>query len=248
MNCIYLLWLRQLKHYTRSRSRIFASLCQPLLILFILGFGVDPIFQRAGHGSYIQFLSPGVVAMAVLFTSFLSGLRLVMDRQFGFLKETMVAPVSRISIILGRTFGGATVAVAQGLITIVACLVAGFRPVSIQSLPLILVLLFLIALLFTALGTAIASTLSDLQTVQLLMNYVVAPVSFLSGAYYPLGDLPILLEWLAKLDPLSYGVDALRGALIGNYCFGALTDVAVLSISTLSLVGIASYLFSRIQL
>jgi ABC-2 type transport system permease protein len=110
------------------------------------------------------------------------------------------------------------------------------------------VFMFLIALMFTALGTAIASTLADLQGAQLLMNFVVTPISFLSGAYYPLRNLPIPLEWLTKLDPLSYGVDGLRGALIGTYRFGLLNDVAVLSIWTLVLLGLCSYLFSRIEL
>src|SRR5215471_283890 len=142
MNCIYLLWLLQVKRYSRSRARILASLGQPLLILFILGFGVQPIFQKAGLGSYIQFLSPGVVGMALLSASVLSGLGLVWDRQFGFLKATFVAPEPRILIMLGRTLGGATVALAQGLITMVACLVAGFRPSGIERVPMALMFMF----------------------------------------------------------------------------------------------------------
>jgi len=248
MHCIYLLWLLELKRYSRSRARIFASLAQPLLLLFILGFGVEPIFQKAGQGSYIQFLSPGVVGMALLSTSVLSGMGLVWDRQFGFLKETLVAPESRILIMLGRTLGGATVGLAQGLITMVASLAAGFRPATIQSLPMALIFMFLIALLFTVLGTAIACTLADLQGFQLIMNFLVTPVSFLSGAFYPLANLPILLNWLATLDPLSYGVDGLRGALIGTYRFGPLTDIAVLCILTAVLLAIGSHLFSRIEL
>jgi len=248
MNCIYLLWLLQVKRYSRSRARILASLGQPLLILFILGFGVQPIFQKAGLGSYIQFLSPGVVGMALLSTSVLSGLGLVWDRQFGFLKATFVAPEPRILIMLGRTLGGATVALAQGLITMVACLVAGFRPYGIERVPMALMFMFLVALLFTALGTAIASILTDFQGFQLIMNLLVAPISFLSGALYPLTNLPIILEWLTRLDPLSYGVDGLRGALIGTYRFNPLVDVAVLFICTLVSLGIAGYLFSRIEL
>ena len=248
MNCIYLLWLRQLKRYSRSRARIFGSLGQPLLLLFIVGFGVQPIYQKAGLGSYIQFLSPGVVGMTLLFTSVFSGLGLVWDRQFGFLKATLVAPVPRISVMIGRTLGGATVSIIQGLIMMVACLVAGFRPANIESLAIALVFMMLIALLFTAFGTAIASTLADVQGFQLLINFLVTPLSFLSGALYPLTNLPILLEWLAKLDPLSYGVDGLRGALSGTYGFGQLTDLVVLSISTIVLLGLGSYLFSRIEL
>jgi len=248
MNCIYLLWLLQVKRYIRSRARIFASLGQPLLILFILGFGVEPIFKKAGQGSYIQFLSPGVVGMALLSTSVLSGLRLVWDRQFGVLKATFVAPEPRILVMFGRTLGGATIALVQGLITMVACLVAGFRPAGIDRLPIALIFMLLIALMFTAMGTAIASNLKDLQSFQLIMNFLVAPISLLSGALYPLTDLPLLLKWITRLDPLSYGVDGLRGALSGTYRFGPWLDLAVLSICTLILLGIGGYLFSRIEL
>jgi ABC-2 type transport system permease protein len=247
MNYIYLFWLLQLKRYIRSRGRAFGFLARPLLLMCILGVGIQPLFQKAGQGSYIQFLSPGVVGTAILFTSVWSGLGLVWDRQFGFLKQTLVAPVPRVLIMLGRTLGGATISLAQGLIVMVICLGAGFRPASIQALPMAIVVMLLIALLFNALGTAIASTLTDVQAFPLLMNYLFTPISFLSGAYYPLTNLPILLEWLFKLNPLSYGVDGLRGALIGTYRFSPLTDVAVLFIVTVVMVAIGSYLFLRIK-
>src|ERR1700691_5570894 len=127
MTAIYVLWLRQLKRYVRSRPRIIASLGQPLLFLLAFGFGFGPIFQRAGQGNYIQFLAPGVIGMTVLFTSIFSGIELIWDRQFGFLKETLVAPVPRILIMIGRTLGGATVAMIQGMIVVAICFAAGFR-------------------------------------------------------------------------------------------------------------------------
>src|SRR5271154_6860976 len=139
MTAIYVLWLRQLKRYVRSRSRIIASLGQPLLFLIAFGFGFGPIYQKAGQGNYIQFLAPGVIAMTVLFTSVFSGIELIWDRQFGFLKETLVAPVPRIFIMLGRTLGGATVALLQGLIVVAVCLIAGFRPIHSVMLPVSLV-------------------------------------------------------------------------------------------------------------
>src|SRR5678815_1192929 len=121
MNAIYILWLRELKRYTRSRAQIVASLGQPLLYLLVLGFGLGPVFQKAGNGSYLQFVAPGVIGMSVLFTSVFSGIGLLWDRQFGFLKETLVAPVPRITVMLGRTLGAATVAVIQGLLVMVVC-------------------------------------------------------------------------------------------------------------------------------
>src|SRR5882762_4869444 len=116
MNTIYILWLRQIKKYFRSRSRIIGSLGQPILFLVAFGFGFGSIYQKAGGGNYIQFLAPGIILMGVLFTAVFSGIELIWDRQFGFLKETMVAPVSRLNIMIGRTLGGATVATLQGLI------------------------------------------------------------------------------------------------------------------------------------
>src|SRR3984957_11452855 len=136
MTAIYVLWRRQLKRYTRSRSRIVGSLGQPLLFLLALGFGFGSIFQRAGQGNYIQFLAPGVIAMTILFTSIFTGIELIWDRQFGFLKETLVAPVPRVLIMIGRTLGGATVSLIQGMIVVVICLGAGFRIHDLSQLPM----------------------------------------------------------------------------------------------------------------
>ncbi|HEY3131728.1 MAG TPA: ABC transporter permease [Acidobacteriota bacterium] len=248
MTAIYILWLRQLKRYVRSRARIIASLGQPLLFLVALGFGFGPIFRKAGQGNYIQFLAPGVIAMSVLFTSIFSGIELIWDRQFGFLKETLVAPVPRLTIMIGRTLGGATVALIQGLIVVAICLIAGFRPSNVGALPMAFVFMTLIAVMFTALGTAIASVLSDFQGFQLVMNFLVMPIFFLSGALFPLTNLPKLLDVAASIDPLSYGVDGLRSSLIGVAHFGATTDLAVLSALSAGLLALGSYLFSRIQL
>ena len=248
MNAIYILWLRQLKRYVRSKPRIIAALGQPLLFLLGLGFGFGPIFQKAGQGSYIQFLAPGVIGMTVLFTSIFSGIELIWDRQFGFLKETLVAPVPRILIMIGRTLGGATVAMIQGVIVVLICLAAGFRVSDWSSLPLAFVFMALVAVMFTALGTAIASVLSDFQGFQLVMNFLVMPIFFLSGALFPLAGLPKLMEIVADLDPLSYGVDGLRASLIGVGHFGASLDVLVLSLVAAALLTLGTYLFSRIQL
>src|SRR6202030_805267 len=163
MSAIYILWLRQLKRYLRSRARIIGSLGQPMLFLLALGFGFGPTFSKAGGGNYIQYLAPGVMSMGILFTAVFSGIEIIWDRQFGFLKETLVAPVSRLQIVLGRTLGGATVALIQGAAVFVICLVSGFRFDRTVFLPLALVFMFLIALLFTAIGTSIGSVLQDMQ-------------------------------------------------------------------------------------
>src|SRR5581483_10544314 len=204
MSAVYILWLRQLKRYVRSRPRIVASLGQPMLYLLGLGFGLGPVFQKAGQGDYIQFLSPGVVAMTVLFTSIFSGIELIWDRQFGFLKETLVAPVPRLMIMVGRTLGGATVATLQGVLVVAISMLAGFRPRDLHSIPMAMLFMVLIAIMFTAFGTAVASVLEDLQGFQLVMNFLVMPIFFLSGALFPLAGIPLVLKLLAAVDPLSY--------------------------------------------
>src|SRR6266581_2395199 len=135
MSAIYILWLRELKRYTRSRAQIVASLGQPMLYLLVLGLGLGPVFKRAGNGNYLQFVAPGVIGMSVLFSSIFSGLGLLWDRQFGFLKETLVAPVPRLQIMIGRTLGGATVSIIQGLLVAIVCFIAGFRVADVTAIP-----------------------------------------------------------------------------------------------------------------
>jgi ABC-2 type transport system permease protein len=248
MNAIYILWLREVKKYSRSRVQIIASLGQPLLYLLVLGFGLGPVYQKAGGGSYLQFMAPGIVGMAVLFTSVFSGIALLWDRQFGFLKETLVAPVARINVMIGRTLGGATVAMLQGTLIMVVCLIAGFRPVSLIGIPLGFAFMALIAIVFAALGTSIGSSLQDMQGFQLIMNFLVLPIFFLSGALFPLNNLPKALSFVTRLDPLSYGVDGLRATLIGASHFGAIVDAVVLAVVAVGLLCLGAWRFSKIEI
>jgi len=248
MDVIYILWLRQLKRYFRSKARVIGSLGQPILFLIALGFGFGPIFQQAGGGNYIQFLTPGIIAMSILFIAIFSGIEIIWDKQFGFLKEMLVAPVSRFQIMIGRTLGGATVATLQGIIVLLLSFIVGFRPGNIIMLPLGFLFMFLIAILFTALGTAIASVLEDMQGFQLIMNFLVMPLFFLSGALFPLQGLPKMIGVVASIDPLSYGVDGLRGTLVNGTHFGIGLDFLVLGAITAILLFIGSYLFSKIQI
>src|SRR6476469_10896099 len=148
MRVIYILWLREVKKYLRSRTQIIASLGSPIMYLGVLGFGLGPIFRKAGEGSYLQFMAPGVIGMTVLFTSMFSGIALLWDRQFGFLKETLVAPVPRLWIMMGRTLGGATVAILQGTLILIVCLIAGFRPQHWLAVPAAFIFVFMIAIVF----------------------------------------------------------------------------------------------------
>jgi ABC-2 type transport system permease protein len=248
VSAIYILWLRELKRYSRSRAQIVASLGQPMLYLVALGFGLGPVFQKAGQGSYLQFVAPGVIGMSVLFSSIFSGIGLLWDRQFGFLKETLVAPVPRLHIMIGRTLGGATVSMIQGLMVLVVCLIAGFRPAHLTTIPLALMFMALICIVFAALGTAIGSTLQNMQGFQLIMNFLVMPIYFLSGALFPLNDLPTPLAVVTRIDPLTYGIDGLRGAFIGLSHFSTGSNVIVLcSVASVFLV-LGAYSFSKIQI
>lgn len=248
MHAIFILWLRELKKYTRSRPQIIASLAQPMLYLLVLGFGLGPVFQKAGYGSYLQFMAPGVIGMTVLFTSVFSGIALLFDRQFGFLKETLVAPVPRIRIMIGRTLGGATVATIQGTLIFVVCMIAGFRPTHLAMIPLGFVFMLLIAIVFAAFGTALGSGLQDMQGFQLIMNFLVLPIFFLSGALYPLNNLGKILSVFTRIDPLSYGVDGLRGALIGVSQFGVATNLVVLACIAVVLLVFGAWRFSKIEI
>jgi ABC-2 type transport system permease protein len=247
MGAIYVLWIRQLKRYFRNKARIIGSLGQPVLFLIALGLGFGPIYAKAGSGNYIQFLAPGIMAMSILFTSMFAGMEIIWDRQFGFLKETMVAPVSRTRIMIGRTLGGATIAVFQAIIVMFISMFAGFRP-DFAMLPLALVFMILTSLLFTALGTAIASHLNDMQGFQLIMNFLVMPIFFLSGALFPLEDMPSAIKVITSLNPLSYGVDGIRGALTHTFAFGMMFDFMVLLILGIILIFVGSYLFSKIEI
>ena len=247
MNAVYIMWLRELKRFLRSRSRMIGALGQPLLFLIALGYGLGPVFQKAGQGNYLEFIAPGIIGMSIIFTAIFNGMQIIWDRQFGFLKETLVAPVSRLSIMFGRTLGGATVATLQGCLVLVIALVAGFRPASWAGvIPAILIML-LVALVFSAIGMMVASKLKDMQGFQLIMNFLVMPLFFLSGALFPLNDVPASLLWVARFDPLSYGVDALRHFLIGASTFGLLPDVVVLSLVAAFFLWLGSVFFSQIE-
>ena len=246
MRVIYILWLRQLKRFFRSKARIVGSIGQPLLFLVALGFGMGSVFAKAGEGNYILFLSPGVIAMTILFSSIFTGVDVILDRQFGFLKEALVAPVSRFKIIIGRTLGGATTATLQGLIVFIIAIPLGFHPNWVM-LPIAILFMFLIALFFTALGTSIGSLLKDMQAFQLIMNFLVMPIFFLSGALFPIDESSKIFKYILTVNPLAYGVDGIRGSLTGVFHFNMGIDLVVLFVITVIVLRVGSYLFSRIE-
>lgn len=248
MTAIYILWKRQLIRFVRTRSRIIGALGQPIIFLLAIGFGLNPVFQKAGGGNYIQFLAPGVIVMSVLFTSIFTGLEIIWDKQFGFLKETFVAPVPRWQILLGKVLGGATVAMIQGFLVFIITFIAGFRPVSWFSLPLAFLFLFLVAMVSATFGAAMAARLDDMQAFPLIFNFLVQPLFFLSGAIFPLKNLPAMLNVITKINPFSYGVDGLRYAFSGVNTFSPITSILVLSGVFIVLIAVGIYQFSKVQL
>ncbi|MFA7170783.1 MAG: ABC transporter permease [Candidatus Paceibacterota bacterium] len=246
-SAIYIMWLRQIKKYFRSKSRIIGSLGQPLLFFVALGFGFKNIYAAAGEGNYLNFLAPGIIAMTVLFSAIFSGIEIIWERQFGFLKETLVAPVSRTKIMIGKTLGGATTSIFQATLLFAILILFGFEP-NWVGLPLAVIFIFLIAIFFSALGIAIASRMSDMQGFQLIMNFLVMPIFFLSGALFPLSDLPPAITFITKIDPLTYGVDGLRGALSTSSSMSVGSDFLILSVLCVFITALGSYSFSKTQI
>ena len=241
---ILILWKRELVRYSRARSRVVSSIAMPFFILLFLGTGLNSAFTVPGGGNYLEFMVPGVIGMVLLFSSIFIGMTVLVDKQFGFLKEILVAPISRVSIVLGRALGGVTIALFQAFIMILAVLFLGVQ-LSFAQLPLVLLFMFLISLGFVSLGIAIASLMEDIHGFQLVMNFLVMPMFFLSGALFPVEGLPEWLKFLVILDPLTYGVDGLRGAFGGTSAFPLSFDLAVLACFSLATVFLGAWLFRK---
>src|SRR5512136_366954 len=208
MDIIYTIWLRNMKRFTRSKSRIIGSISMPLFFLLFLGFGLNSVVQLDElGGNYVVFLIPGMIAMSVLFTSVFSGIQIIWDKQFGFLKETLVAPVSRLEIMLGQTAGGATTAVLQGFLILILSLFIGLSFPGITGFLTALLFMVLIGVSFTAFGIAIASRMEDMTGFQLIMNFVIFPIFGFSGALFPISSLPGWVAPVTYLDPMTYGVE-----------------------------------------
>jgi ABC-2 type transport system permease protein len=216
VRAIEIVWRRELIRFFRSRARAITSLIQPIVFLFILGTGLSPLVSSSSRGiNFRTFMFPGVLTMTVLFTSIFSAVSIVWDREFGFLREMMVAPVRRGAVIFGKALGGATVATLQGVIMLA---LAGL--VHLPYSPLMLVTLIaemaLIALVLTSFGAMIASRMQQVESFQVVMQLFVMPLFFLSGAVFPLTSLPGWLTVLTKVDPLTYAVDAMRRTVFAH--------------------------------
>jgi ABC-2 type transport system permease protein len=244
---VYVLWRREMTRYLRAKSRIVGSLAMPVFFLAFLGLGFRrmPVPGLDGGAGYIGFLAPGIVGMTLLFSSSMQGMSLLWDKEFGFLKEIMVAPVSRISLVLGRVAGGATTSMIQGLLIFGASIALGFRPRGAHTLALALVFMLLIAFTFIGFGLIIASRMKDMQGFGIIMNFIIFPFFFLSGALAPLENFPWAVRALSYLDPLTYGVDGLRAALVGQSSLPAALDLGIMAGCALIMLFLGAYFFEK---
>jgi len=244
---VYVLWLREMKRYFRAKSRILGSLAVPFFFLAFLGLGFNRMaVPGVPEGvAYKRYLVPGIVGMSLLFQSIFTGLSVLWDREFGFLKEIMVAPVSRVSIVLGRIAGGMTTALVQGLLVLSISFLVGFRIESAAGVLAALLFMVLVSTSFIGLGLVFASKIKDMQGYSIIMNFVIFPLFFLSGALYPLQNLPGWMRILSYLDPLTYGVDGLRGALIGVSVRGPALNLAIMAAISVLMVFLGAWSFER---
>ena len=249
---IYTMWLREMKRFLRIKARVAGSLLVPFLFLAFLGLPMSLMPARAIPGmpegvNYLDFLAPGIIGMTLLFAATASGASVIWDKEFGFLKEVLVAPVNRFSIILGRSLGGMTTAMIQSLIMLAMAVVLGVNIASVSGFFLAIVFMILTCATFTGLGLILATKLSDTEGFIAIMNIMLFPIFFLSGAFFPLAAMPSWLRYVMYVNPLLYGVDGLRGTLIDMSYFPLWLDFTVLLVLSVSLASLGAYFFSKME-
>lgn len=244
VEAVWMIWQRDLVRFRRQPSRLYGAIVRSFVWLFALGLGLRQSFVPVSGINYTQFIFPGVIAMALIFASLQSAISVIWDREFGFLKEVMVAPISRSTIIVGKAMGGASTATLQGVVVMAFAPLAGV-PLSIESALLAVALMFLTSVAMTALGLLIAVRMTDFEGFGSIQNMVVMPMFLLSGAMFPTEGLPTWLHALLVLNPLTYGVNAVRGALLNYYGHPLALDVVVLSGFAVVMLTIAGWILSR---
>ena len=249
---IYTMWLRQMKRFLRVKARLASSILMPFLFLAFLGLPLSFMPAREIRGmpegmNFLDFLAPGIVGMTLLFAATMSGASVIWDKEFGFLKEVLVAPVNRFSIILGRSLGGMTTAIIQALIVVAIAVAMGVRIASVSGFFLSIVFMILTCATFTGFGLILATRLGDTEGFMAMMNLIIMPIFFLSGAFFPLNAMPAGIRYIMYVDPLTYGVDGLRGTLVGAASFPLWLDFVVLLVLAVVLASLGAYFFSKME-
>ena len=250
LNALHAMWYRQVKRFWRAKSRVAAMIIQPVFWMIFFGLGWASAFRIGGVRTlfggldYLTFLMPGVIMMAIFMFSYMSGISVIWDKEFGYLKEILVAPVSRRASILGRMLGDSTVAVIQGII--IFCIAYPLTPtLRIMNVPIVILVAFLTSLSFTSVGTIIATKMRSQEGFQLIVNMISMPTLFLSGAFYPIDTMPTWMKYLAYINPLTYGVDATRILLTGSGSLDLTIDAILLLLLSTILVMLATQTFKK---
>jgi ABC-2 type transport system permease protein len=249
---IYTMWLREIKRFFRIRMRIVGSLLMPLLFLVFMGLPMSfmPVREIPGMPpgiDFLDYLAPGIVGMTLLFSATVAGASVIWDKEFGFLKEVMVAPVNRFSVILGRSLGGITVATIQALIIVGVAVALGVKLASVSGFFLAIVVMVLTCATFTGLGLILGTKLADTSSFMAIIPLMTFPLFFLSGAFFPMAAMPSWVRYIMYVNPLTYGVDGLRGTLIGVAALPLWLNFAVLLVMSLVLATLGAYFFSRME-
>ena len=247
---IYVLWRREMRKYFRAKSRVVGAIAMPAFMLIFQGMG----FRRVEFPGlpesigYFQYLVPGIIGMTLLFTAAYGGMSVIMDKQFGFLKEVMVTPASRVSIVLEMISGSATTSILQALIIMMMSALLGFRLPFISAILSSVVIMVLISITFINIGLILSSVLKDFHGFSTIINFIAFPLFLLSGALFPVSNLPAPIRILSYFDLLTYGVDALRGVLIGYCEFSIVLDVGILLTLSVLMVCASVYFFRRAEM
>jgi len=248
LEVIYTMLIRQVKLFYRSRPRIMGSIAQPTLFLLALGLGFGPVFEQTGELDYIQYLTPGIIGMSLLFGSMMNGMSLIWDKKFGFLKETLVAPAPRTGLLVGRSLGGSTTSILQGLIVFtLSTILMGYRLGHVVVVPLVIVVMLTISLVFSLLGNIIAAKVDDFEAFPTVMNFLILPMFFLSGAIFPISNLPPVVITVTRLNPMTYGVNLLRGTMNLDLSLFNLVDAGVLLFLIAIFLVAGSSVFNKIE-
>ena len=248
INTVYTMWLREMLRFWRSKSRIIGSLATPLFFLVFLGEGFSSSFQLPGGGAFDKsYLAPGLIGMTILFSSLMGGVSIIWDREFGFLKEILIAPVSRFYVALGKAVGGVTTSIIQGILIMVIAWLTGIKFVSLPGVVASIAVMFIMGIGFIGLGIALASRIESHEGFQMVMSFLTMPLVLLSGAFFPITNLPGWLKMLVSLNPLTYGVEALRWCLLGNSSIPISVSLIVITLFAFLMTMLGGKLFGKMK-
>jgi ABC-2 type transport system permease protein len=247
INAVYVIVAREIKKFVREKSRLISTLARPLIWLFLVGGGMSRLVSPDIGVSYIQFIYPGIIGMTILFSSIFSSISIIWDKEFGLMKEILVAPVSRISIVIGKALSGTIISVIQVIIILSLSPFLGFK-MGILSIIYVIAISSLLGFCISSLGIIVATFFESFESFGAIINFIVMPMFFLSGAMYPVKKLPEILKLITKINPMTYGVDALKHAIFTDsslFDFSIVTDLGLLVTASIISIIVAGILFER---